>query len=60
MHCESKQATMRNNAQLSRLLLFVVQRKPQRVVSVTVLCVKHGNETWNICKHKQFTSTYNQ
>ena len=60
MHCASKQTTMRNNAQLPRLLLFVVQRKQLRVVSVTELYVKHRIETWNICKHKQFTSTDNQ
>jgi len=60
MHRALKQTTTRNSAQFPRLLLFVIQRKPLWVLLVTELYVKHGIETRNICKHKQFTSIDNQ
>jgi hypothetical protein len=60
MHCAFKQNTMSNSARIPRLLLFVIQRKPLSALLVTELYVKHGIETRNICKHKQFTSIDNQ
>lgn len=60
MHCALKQTTMRNSAQFQRLLLYVIKRKPLRVLLVTELYVKHGIETWNICKHKQFAAIDNR
>lgn len=60
MHSAFKQTTMRNSAQFPRLILFVIQRKPLRVPLATELYAKHGIETRNVCKHKQFTSIDNQ